>query len=93
MTLAEIKAAINAGKKVHWASDFYVVEKHGKGDKEQWLVRCTYNDSCVGLTWADGTLNDSPFMYYIAGEGKPPTKDQIWGQERLRDYREKWGRQ
>ena len=86
MTLEEIKSAVLAGKTVHWASSLYVVENYG----EQWLVRCTHNNSCVGLTWADGvTLSDAPFTFYIAGEMKPPTRRQMDSKARLRDYTEK----
>jgi hypothetical protein len=92
MTLKEIKAAVNAGKTVHWANSLYTVTK-GKGPaKDEWFVVCSHNGHTVGLTWADGvTLNDAPFMYYIAGEMKPPSEKQIWGKERLRDYNEKKG--
>jgi hypothetical protein len=93
MTLQEIKNAVNAGKTVHWASDAYTVVK-GKGPaKDRWFVVCSINGSAVGLTWADGvTLNDAPFMFYVADEMEPPTEEQMNGEERMRDYQERKAR-
>ena len=62
MTLDEIKTAAEAGKTVHWASDIYVVLKDCIG---QWLVQCTANNCCWGLTHADGkTLNGKEEQFY-----------------------------
>ena len=63
MTLIEIKQAVEAGRTVHWASTGYVVIKDSIG---QWLIRCTYNGSCIGLTWRDGvTMNGRPEEFFI----------------------------
>jgi len=63
MTLQEIKAAVLAGKTVHWASSIYVVKYHERGG---FNVVCTQNDSCIGLTHQDGiTMNGKPEDFYI----------------------------
>lgn len=60
--LSEIKAAVEAGKTVHWQSPAYSVIKDSLG---QWLIRCSINDYCIGLTWRDGvTLNGEPEHFY-----------------------------
>ncbi len=76
MTLQEIKDAVNAGKIVHWASLAYTVVK-GKCDntgEDNWVILCTLNDHCIGLTWRDGvTMNGKPEQFFIADvvtEGK-----------------------
>ena len=62
MTLAEIKEAVDSGKKVHWASDIYVVE-YDHGD---YWIRCIQNDSYIGLTWMDGvTMNGEEEQFYV----------------------------
>lgn len=68
MTLEQIKNAVLAGKKVHWASDAYEVVHNGG----QWLICCTHNDSCIGLTWRDGaTMNGRPEQFFIHEEPTP----------------------
>jgi hypothetical protein len=63
MSLEAIKAAVSAGRTVHYQSRLYVVEHDSVG---QWLIRCTANDSCIGLTWRDGvTLNGDPWHFFI----------------------------
>lgn len=58
----EIRAAVDAGKTVYWGSDIYVVIKD---DIPQYLIQCTVNNYCVGLTWRDGrTLNGTDFYIY-----------------------------
>lgn len=65
MTLDEIKAAVAAGKTVHWKSSSYTVELDTAG---QWLIHCAFNGHCVGLTWRDGvTMNGEPGDFYVAG--------------------------
>lgn len=55
MTTQEIKNAVDSGKKVFWKSNAYIVVKDSKGE---YLIKCTINNSCIGLTWADNvTLN------------------------------------
>ena len=63
MTLEEIKAATLANKIVHWQSSAYTVEIDNVG---QWLIYCSHNGNCIGLTWRDGvTLNGEPEHFYL----------------------------
>jgi len=68
MTLSEIKQAVRDGKTVHWATNIYTVEVHPlKSGEEQWLIHCTPNNHCIGLTHRDGTtMNGKPEEFYIA---------------------------
>lgn len=69
MTLDEIKAAVESGKTVHWASTAYRVIKDSIG---QWLIICDHNRSCIGLTWMDGvTVNGRPDEFFIATKETP----------------------
>lgn len=66
MNLDEIKAAVLAGKTVHWASEAYRVIRDSVG---QWLIVCDMNGDCTGLTWRDGvTVNGKPEQFFVAGE-------------------------
>jgi len=63
MNLEQIKAAVMAGKTVHWMNDGYVVAEDSLG---QWFIVCISNDSAIGLTWLDGvTLNGKQDQFYI----------------------------
>lgn len=69
MTLEEIKAAVRAGKKVHWSNDIYEVRlTPARGFcKEQWLIVCTANNHCIGLTHTDEiTMNGKEEEFYEA---------------------------
>lgn len=62
-TPQEIKDAVDAGKTVYAGSGIYLVIKDKIG---QYLIKCTANGSCVGLTGQEGTkyenrLNGSDF--------------------------------
>lgn len=62
MTLNEIKAAVEAGKTVHWKTPAYTVIHDSAG---QWLIH--HPESCIGLTWQDGiTMNGEPGDFFIA---------------------------
>lgn len=64
MTLQEIKDAVLAGKTVHWKTESYEVTRDKVG---QWFIRCLFNDSLTGLTWADGkTMSEKPEDFYLA---------------------------
>ncbi len=66
MTLTEIKAAVEAGRKVYWASKNYEVIKDSIG---QWLILCLINGSCIGLTWQDGvTMNGAEVDFFTDKE-------------------------
>lgn len=63
MELEEIKAAVDAGKTVHWKSTLYVVDKNAGG----YDILCRGNDHRIGLTWQDGkTMNGDPEDFFIA---------------------------
>lgn len=65
MTLQEIKDAISAGKKVHWANKGYEVVYNRNTD--EYIIWCTSNDSCIGLVWGDGvTMNGKESEFFIA---------------------------
>ncbi|PTX56846.1 hypothetical protein C8N43_1511 [Litoreibacter ponti] len=63
MTLEEIKAAVDAGNRVHWVNCGYVLTRDGLG---QYLITFTHNGSAIGLTSQDGTrLNGKPDEFFI----------------------------
>ena len=71
MTLEEIKAAVLAGKTVHWMNTGYVVVRDSK---DQWLIKFLPNDHCVGLTHRDGTtVNGRPEEFFLAQQTDLPT--------------------
>ncbi len=63
MNTAEIKKAVDEGKNVYWSNLGYKVVK----DKnDEYLIKCTVNNSCIGLTWQDGTtLNGKEEDFFI----------------------------
>ncbi len=62
MTLDEIKAAVRAGKTVHWSNAAYVVREGSAG----FVIVCLHNDHAIGLTWLDGvTMNGKPEQFFI----------------------------
>ena len=64
MQLAEIKAAVMAGKTVHWANEAYVVVYAPRIN--EFLIKCLLNDTCTGLTWQDEvTMNGRPNQFFI----------------------------
>lgn len=64
MTLDEIKAAVDAGKRVHWVNTGYDVIKTGSGD---YLIVWQKDKNAIGLTWGDGvTMNGKPKQFFIA---------------------------
>lgn len=64
MNIADIKAAVDEGKTVHWANAGYRVHKDGLG---QYLVTFERNDSTIGLTDRTGTkLNGQPHDFFVA---------------------------
>tara|TARA_R110000824_G_scaffold174477_1_gene352649 strand:- start:274 stop:495 length:222 start_codon:yes stop_codon:yes gene_type:complete len=63
MNLEQIKATVESGKTVHWASKAYRVIKDSIG---QWLIRCDINGHCIGLTWKDGvTMNGKQEQFFV----------------------------
>jgi hypothetical protein len=64
MNIEDIKAAVDAGKIVHWANTGYVVRKDGLG---QYLIVYLPNGSTIGLTNRAGTqLNGAESEFFIA---------------------------
>ena len=64
MTLADIKAAVDAGQTVHRANTGYIVHKDRFG---QYLITYVPNGSCIGLTDRGGhRLNGKEAEFFIA---------------------------
>ena len=62
MTIEEIKEAISQGKEVFWTNLAYQVIQ----SKDDYLIKCSLNGSCIGLTWADGVgMNGNPDEFFI----------------------------
>ncbi|MCR8550000.1 hypothetical protein M4578_19415 [Salipiger sp. P9] len=67
MTLAEIRAAVEAGTTVHWANESYRVIKDRLG---QYLVIYTPNGNAIGLTdHAGQRLNGREADFFVAQAG------------------------
>ena len=63
MKVHEIRAAVDRGEKVYWASMGYEVIKDQIG---QYLIHCTMNDHYIGLTHIDDiTLNGDESEFFI----------------------------
>ncbi len=63
MNIAEIKAAVDAGKSVHWAHQGYRVHQDGLG---QYLITFVPNGSTIGLTDRSGRrLNGAEADFFI----------------------------
>ena len=63
MTLQEIKAAVDAGHRVHWANPGYRVIRDQLG---QYLILFTRTGDAIGLTSQTGTrLNGAPDEFFI----------------------------
>lgn len=72
MTLAEIKAAVLAGKTVCWTNNNYEVEYWPLN--KSFEIVCLSNRHAIGLTWMDGTtMNGKPEQFYIRTKPKGPT--------------------
>ena len=64
MTIAEIKAAVDAGRTVHWSNAGYRVTRDRFG---QYLICFDRNGSCIGLTDRTGDkLNGAEADFYPA---------------------------
>lgn len=62
MNLQEIKTAIEQGKTVYWSNALYKVQKYESGE---YVINCSSNGHCIGLTWMDGiTLNGKEDEFY-----------------------------
>jgi hypothetical protein len=66
MNLEQIKQAVAQGYPVHWSNTAYEVILDNVG---QYLIRCSLNDSCIGLTWLDGvTMNGEEEEFFLGEE-------------------------
>jgi hypothetical protein len=75
MTLEEIKAAVEAGQTVHWASRCYIIVKDGIG---QWMVHCPDTKVYWGLCKGDGTLSDKEDKFFLGVTSpKPKRKKKV----------------
>ena len=64
MTIAEIKAAVDAGKTVHWANEGYRVHRDALG---QYLITFLRNGSTIGLTDRTGRqLNGAEADFFVS---------------------------
>ena len=69
MKLNEIKAAVLAGKTVHWKNGAYrVIFDPTRGSVVAgFLIECVVNGDCIGLTWTNGvTMNGEEADFFIA---------------------------
>ena len=79
MNFTEIKTAVLAGKTVHWASDANNVIYAPRID--QFLIKCSLNDNCNGLTCKDGRDYErqaEPVLYTVP-EGMEARKFTLHG--------------
>ncbi|MCO6385356.1 hypothetical protein [Oceanicola sp. 502str15] len=64
MNIAEIMAAVEAGKCVHWANEAYRVHRDSTG---QFLIIFAQNGSTIGLTDRSGRrLNGAEADFYVS---------------------------
>lgn len=64
MNIAEIKAAVDGGKRVCWANEGYQVHRDGLG---QYLITFVRNGSTIGLTDRSGRyLNGAEADFFIS---------------------------
>jgi hypothetical protein len=81
MNAQEIKAAVDAGKKVYWSNKGYQVVK-SKGD---YMIKAA-NGHMIGLTWEDGkTLNGKESDFFI-GESKIKLFEEFVNESKYQVY-------
>ena len=69
MKIEDIKAAVDAGKSVHWANTGYVVRKDLLG---QYLIVYLPNGSAIGLTNRTGSqLNGAEGDFFVSRFEEP----------------------
>ena len=75
MNIAEIKAAVDAGKSVHWANEGYRVHRDGLG---QYLITFVRNGSSIGLTDRSGRqLNGAEADFFISKPSQDAAAEQV----------------
>ena len=76
MKLDEIKKAVDDGLTVYHQSKIYEVCKDKIG---QYLIICTLNDYCIGLTWLDDiTLNGEESEFSGIHRGAVARRERYW---------------
>ena len=73
MTIAEIKAAVDAGHTVKWSNNLYDVKRKKSNSSHngyEYLIVCSSNGHTIGLHGMEGTkyenhLNGDPDEFYI----------------------------
>lgn len=74
MNIAEIKAAVDAGKAVHWANEGYRVHRDGLG---QYLITFVRNGSTIGLTDRSGRrLNGAEADFFLSEASQDAVAEQ-----------------
>ena len=74
MNITKIKAAVDAGKSVHWANVGYRVHRDGLG---QYLITFVRNGSTIGLTDRSGRrLNGAEADFFISKPSQDAAAEQ-----------------
>jgi hypothetical protein len=67
MTKEEVIQALESGKNVYWSNLGYQVMRYQYDDgTPQYLVKCLFNNTFVGLFNRQGELADNPEKYFVA---------------------------
>lgn len=62
MTIQEIEDAVDAGKKVYWATTAYIVIKDSLN---RYMIQCLLNNSYVMLTDSEGNLSEDAGGFFM----------------------------
>lgn len=63
MTVAHIQKLVDLGMPVYWKTKAYKIVKDAWGE---YLIQCSLNGHCIGLTHQDGTtLNGEPHEFFV----------------------------
>ena len=74
MNIAEIKAAVDAGRTVHWAHEGYLVHRDEFG---QYLITYLPNGSTIGLTDRSGArLNGDEADFFLSPSSSSEAAEQ-----------------
>jgi len=64
MNIGEIKTAVDAGQRVHWSNETYLVHRDNLG---QYLITYVPNGSTIGLTCRSGhRLNGAEAEFFVS---------------------------
>ncbi len=70
LKLHEIKLAVDKGLTVCWSNEGYKVIKDSLGS---YLINCTHNNYCVGLTDTWGEMHEDESQFFILENGEVTT--------------------